>query len=102
MVCVVYCCDGEEWVALACLVCMLLFFSDKATTEIYSYLHTPSLHDSLPIFPALKRRIECRAHPMHVVRMDQRFEDLAGHDQIGGQAADMAAAFGDQIGRAHV
>src|SRR3546814_9359043 len=26
------------------------FFNDTATTEIYTYLHTLSLHDALPIF----------------------------------------------------
>src|SRR3546814_13588819 len=28
----------------------LFFFNDTATTEIYTYLHTLSLHDALPIF----------------------------------------------------
>src|SRR3546814_3761686 len=28
---------------------MCFFFNDTATTEIYTYLHTLSLHDSLPI-----------------------------------------------------
>src|SRR3546814_14919996 len=28
----------------------VLFFNDTATTEIYTYRHTLSLHDSLPIF----------------------------------------------------
>src|SRR3546814_16220551 len=34
---------------------MFLFFNDTATTEIYTYLHTLSLHDALPIYldPAL-------------------------------------------------
>src|SRR3546814_18092714 len=27
---------------------ILLFFDDTATTEIYTYLHTLSLHDALP------------------------------------------------------
>src|SRR3546814_8519664 len=27
------------------------FFTDTATTEIYTYLHTLSLHDALPILP---------------------------------------------------
>src|SRR3546814_9027224 len=30
-----------------------LFFNDTATTEIYTYLHTLSLHDALPIYPPL-------------------------------------------------
>src|SRR3546814_11168467 len=29
----------------------LFFFNDTATTEIYTYLHTLSLHDALPILP---------------------------------------------------
>src|SRR3546814_19188181 len=28
---------------------MFIFFNDTATTEIYTYLHTLSLHDALPI-----------------------------------------------------
>src|SRR3546814_17308432 len=29
---------------------ILFFFNDTATTEIYTYCHTLSLHDALPIF----------------------------------------------------
>src|SRR3546814_287013 len=29
----------------------MMFFNDTATTEIYTYLHTLSLHDALPISP---------------------------------------------------
>src|SRR3546814_17735386 len=29
---------------------MLFFFNDTATTEIYTYCHTLSLHDALPIY----------------------------------------------------
>src|SRR3546814_5690888 len=29
--------------------CVFFFFNDTATTEIYTYLHTLSLHDALPI-----------------------------------------------------
>src|SRR3546814_20559594 len=29
---------------------MFFFFNDTSTTEIYTYLHTLSLHDALPIF----------------------------------------------------
>src|SRR3546814_12622674 len=29
----------------------LFFFKDTATTEIYTYCHTLSLHDALPILP---------------------------------------------------
>src|SRR3546814_10905291 len=31
---------------------MFFFFNDTATTEIYTYLHTLSLHDALPISAA--------------------------------------------------
>src|SRR3546814_6188395 len=30
---------------------MFVFFNDTATTEIYTYGHTLSLHDALPIWP---------------------------------------------------
>src|SRR3546814_19092116 len=32
--------------------CFFFFFNDTATTEIYTYLHTLSLHDALPILIA--------------------------------------------------
>src|SRR3546814_8729771 len=32
---------------------MFFFFNDTATTEIYTYLHTLSLHDALPIYYVL-------------------------------------------------
>src|SRR3546814_1770715 len=32
------------------LICQSFFCKDTATTEIYTYGHTLSLHDSLPIF----------------------------------------------------
>src|SRR3546814_8716793 len=30
--------------------CVVLFFNDTATTEIYTYFHTLSLHDALPFY----------------------------------------------------
>src|SRR3546814_13919717 len=33
------------------LSCLRFFFDDTATTEIYTYLPTLSLHDALPILP---------------------------------------------------
>src|SRR3546814_14220154 len=32
------------------VMCFFFFFNDTATTEIYTYGHTLSLHDALPIF----------------------------------------------------
>src|SRR3546814_18535129 len=37
-------------------------FNDKATTEIYTYGHTLSLHDALPICGLVPYRY-CRTHP---------------------------------------
>src|SRR3546814_15869655 len=36
----------------------MFFFNDTATTEIYTYCHTLSLHDALPIFQDLARRLD--------------------------------------------
>src|SRR3546814_13937490 len=36
------------------IVCF--FFNDTATTEIYPYLHTLSLHGALPIYPGVARQ----------------------------------------------
>src|SRR3546814_1435776 len=35
------------------------FFNDTATTEIYTYVHTLSLHDALPIAPSLRADRAC-------------------------------------------
>src|SRR3546814_8948925 len=35
---------------------LVFFFNDTATTEIYTYGHTLSLHDALPIYVPLHRR----------------------------------------------
>src|SRR6188474_3885443 len=48
------------------------FFNDTATTEIYTSLHTLSLHDALPISaPAVRRdlgRVDGRGHGARVRR----------------------------------
>src|SRR3546814_17222604 len=45
--------------SVCCVLCFIIFFScgfiffffnDTSTTEIYTYLHTLSLHDALPIY----------------------------------------------------
>src|SRR3546814_2410145 len=36
---------------MMCYILCFFFFNDTATTEIYTYLHTLSLHDALPICP---------------------------------------------------
>src|SRR3546814_14966321 len=40
--------------------CSFVFFNDTATTEIYTYRHTLSLHDALPIFT--RAALRCTTH----------------------------------------
>src|SRR3546814_13993155 len=40
----------------------IFFFNDTATTEIYTYCHTLSLHDALPIFGNGKDRTRRFGH----------------------------------------
>src|SRR3546814_16380277 len=58
MLCVM--CVGTVYCAL--LMCVVFFFNDSATTEIYTYLHTLSLHDALPI-SAWRRPWNARSRP---------------------------------------
>src|SRR3546814_6347043 len=43
------------------------FFNDTATTEIYTYGHTPSLHDALPILEQHIADTPAEHHPKHAV-----------------------------------
>src|SRR3546814_8091443 len=49
------------------IVPFLFFCNDTATTGIYTYLHTLSLHDALPICSGLHRR----TRDLHVLRHDE-------------------------------
>src|SRR3546814_12391101 len=55
------CCLIVVGIGLYCVVVIhivifiLFFFNDTATTEIYTYWHTLSLHDALPIFCMIGR-----------------------------------------------
>src|SRR3546814_19212255 len=96
--------------------CLFFFFNDTATTEIYTYLHTLSLHDALPIYPAPRhRRNAVRAHVV-ALHVDRDRLGKRGHPQLGGGIVrlperpdqsrgadheDERARF-LQIGRAHV
>src|SRR3546814_5874860 len=42
---------------------MFLFFKDTATTEIYTYCHTLSLHDALTIYAPDRRRSRSGSRP---------------------------------------
>src|SRR3546814_13360786 len=57
---------------------MLFFFfcNDTATTEIYTYLHTLSLHDALPIFEDSGTTIaEHRVDPLGQIALRRRADD---------------------------
>src|SRR3546814_4679119 len=51
---------------------VVFFFNETATTEIYTYLHTLSLHDALPISSASAR--PCAARPCRASRMCCRMQ----------------------------
>src|SRR3546814_18351124 len=67
-----------SWLFLLCIFC---FFHDTATTEIYTYLHTLSLHDALPI-SALRR------HPGTVVGIRSPIRTL---ERTGAKTGDRRA-----------
>src|SRR3546814_5759761 len=56
---------------------VVFFFNDTATTEIYTYLHTLSLHDALPIY---------RQHLLGICRVVRQWRHL-DHLEFGFQAA---------------
>src|SRR3546814_19760179 len=82
---------------LFCYSSSIVFFNETAPTEIYTYLHTLSLHDALPIFGALFGSVgDVFLHLGHGVAVDQRtlyhavgkaVAHLHGFD-FGGQALD--------------
>src|SRR3546814_15035115 len=57
----------------SCHHCSFFFFIDTATTEIYTYLHTLSLHDALPISDDDHRHRACAS------ARAQRHHDAADH-----------------------
>src|SRR3546814_15141839 len=81
----------------------VFFFNDTATTEIYTYSHTLSLHDALPIYSACEQllRLEAAAatvldpstravipafqphRPMLSLRTDDDPVWTLGHDVMG-------------------
>src|SRR3546814_17421408 len=49
----------------------MCFFTDPATTEIYTYSHTLALHDSLPIYGRSKTYPFVADHMQHWLRVQQ-------------------------------
>src|SRR3546814_8142332 len=44
------------------LICALFFFNDTSTTGIYTYVHTLSLHDALPISHLRRGEMKTASH----------------------------------------
>src|SRR3546814_17306518 len=74
-------------IAASCLFFVLcsFFFNDTATTEIYTYLHTLSLHDALPIWGA----DEAPGRPRRRRREFAGCDDLHRPDACGHRLADI-------------
>src|SRR3546814_4913929 len=53
------------------MYCFIFFFTDSATTEIYTYLHTLSLHDALPISRPCPRAARRPARRTGLCRSDR-------------------------------
>src|SRR3546814_6321013 len=76
---------------------MVFFFNDTTTTEIYTYGHTLSLHDALPISPIFGQ-VAQRGHEVAVRRLvvDQ---DREGFRLVAPVLQPVEAVVGDQVGR---
>src|SRR3546814_18410740 len=87
------------------ILCVFCFFNDTATTDIYTYLHTLSRHDALPIWrfhdggPAVAEDLE----PLHPVRSapirEEHPDGPAVEPERGGGRRLVERV---EIGRAHV
>src|SRR3546814_20538647 len=93
---------------------LVFFFNESATTEIYTYGHTLSLHDALPIAAAhhAGRRAQRSGLDEHrrgpaLFHLDEEYGRRDGGHRLS-EPADLArmtaavAAVSDEIGRAHV
>src|SRR3546814_12019833 len=86
-------------------MCIFVFFNDTATTEIYTYCHTLSLHDALPIcapradqlIDDLVARVSIRIDEAHAVPVGRTLMevtvDVCGLAEAEAVLADLAAAF---------
>src|SRR3546814_16168107 len=64
-----------------------LFFNETATTENYTYRHTLSLHDALPIFENVPRRRELglRLKSKKICGLLQLLIAIASHEAVPGR-----------------
>src|SRR3546814_7856021 len=65
---------------------IIFFFNDPATTEIYTYGHTLSLHDALPISQLREAR---RQHRLHGERCRSRHGDDGHHQALWGRTREL-------------
>src|SRR3546814_5755092 len=77
----------------------MFFFNDTATTEIYTYGHTLSLHDALPISAWLQREMARSRKQKRTVK--QLHADLVslGYDGSYGRVAAFARPWRDEYRR---
>src|SRR3546814_16463939 len=63
----------------------VFFFNDTATTDIYTYLHTLSLHDALPIYIRRADDTEFERNARFLRVTDRRGRSRIGHrdHQVG-------------------
>src|SRR3546814_11486805 len=89
------------FIAFLCCMCggchFLFFFSDSATTELYTYGHTLSLHDALPISRGAREHRPAGLGTRRRRRLAEKRRQAAA--AVSRQSAGTGA---DTIGRAHV
>src|SRR3546814_5392074 len=66
----------------------LFFFNDTTTTEIYTYLHTLSLHDALPI---CQSGVAVEYHQRRLDRIDFAMTRIVGFDAVDDRRRAVAA-----------
>src|SRR3546814_20235182 len=52
--------EFDDYTDVSVFFLVMFFVNDTATTEIYTYGHTLSLHDALPIYPQCSGSTGCR------------------------------------------
>src|SRR3546814_2417174 len=75
----------------------MFFFNDTTPTGIYTYLHTLSQHDALPILAEILAVQEDRRHRHNLARLNLRLEQAAVNRGVGDARVDDA----HQIERLH-
>src|SRR3546814_15245188 len=86
--------------------CFFLFFNDTATTDIYTYVHTLSLHDALPIYHPFLVGLAEALGELGVRTLRFNFPYVEAGRRLPGAAAHAILAWravlAEEIGRAHV